>query len=261
MKTISILSLALTIFVCGQLLAPRYSNGVPANVKALMWTPANAVVANIDAQTVEVSGGAGFEYIALDKSGKLIPGTISKAAISCKCNSGSGCSPFSGHGQQGCALNGCTNCTGSVSVKTPSGTIEVSGGGFMRSNVQVGFATKSDLQKSALAFNAMMKLPKVQNALTAFTQSYANESSGEKVWVAIKIGGRISTLEVPKSVAIKNNAVILSAKGSCSCTDGTCTYGSSMGVSYCNSNCSGTCSLTTSLKASGNEVAVESYNF
>ncbi|PSJ76852.1 hypothetical protein C7N43_11365 [Sphingobacteriales bacterium UPWRP_1] len=242
--------------------------GKPSSgVKKLMWLPPNATSVKINEHTVEITGGNKFEYLAVDKNGTLLPPVLS-ATVSCNCNSGSGCSPFSGHGQQGCAMNGCSNCTGSVSVKVPaeSGSgvlqsVEVSGGGFVLSSARVDFATPAEVKNGVGVFPAMFKSAKIQQELNRFKAPFRNNPDGKTVPVVVSVAGRIAVMEVPAKIALAGNAVILSAKGSCSCTEGACSYNSSMGIEYCSGDCTGTCSLTTSLKATGNEVAIESFSF
>ncbi|OWY19646.1 hypothetical protein C7N43_11690 [Sphingobacteriales bacterium UPWRP_1] len=268
MKKISLLLATAIVLFALTLTAWLPNTGKPATqVKKLMWLPPNATSVKINDQTTEITGGSKFEYLALDMNGNLLPPVLS-ATVSCDCTSGSGCSPFSGHGQQGCAMNGCSNCTGSVSVKAPASsgsatlqTMAVSSGGFVLSSARVDFATAVEVKNGAGVFPAMFKSAKIQQELNRFKAPFRNNPDGVTVPVFVSVAGRIAVMEVPAKIALDNKALVLAAKGSCSCTEGSCSYGSSMGIEYCNGSCTGTCSLTTSLKATGNEVAIESYNF
>lgn len=268
MKTFSLVLMLLVFGMSAMVFTASTSGSTTPSTghSKLMWVPQNAKVVKVNAHTVEVVGGNKYEYVALDEKGKLLPPVLG-ATVSCTCSAGSGCSPFSGHGQQGCALGNCTNCTGTVSVKAPglSGgavqTYNVSSGGFLLKNVKADFATVAEVKEAASVFGAMFKTEKVQSALALFNAKLKANPDEVQVYALVSVGGRISVMEVPKKFALKNKAIVLSAKGSCSCTEGSCSYDSTMGVGYCSGDCSGTCSLTTGFKVSGNEIAIETYSF
>ena len=265
MKKLSLFVLLLTF--C---LAPAFSylyvaDKSPANQKKLMWTPNDAKVKTLDKHTIEVTGGNDYEYIAISESGQLLP-PVKSAKISCTCTAGSGCNPFSGHGQKGCAMDGCTACSGTVSVKSLTAAghadVTVSSGGFALKKVKVEFATMVEAKKGALVFQALLQTEKAQQAINQFKAKFPTvATNGQTVFTLVSIAGRIGVMEVPKKFATDNKGIILAAKGTCSCTEGSCTYSSSYGIEGCSGSCTGTCSLSTSVKATGNEVAIESFNF
>ena len=61
----------------------------------------------------------------------------------------------------------------------------------------------------------------------------------------VNVFGRAAVVLVPDTAPA--NVVLEGGGGSCSCTSGTCTYGSRRipPISYCEGSCSGTCTLTT----------------
>ncbi len=264
MKKFSFFVLLLTL--C---LAPAFSylyvaDKNPAKQNTLMWTPDDAKVKTLDKHTIEVTGGNDYEYIAISESGQLLP-PVKSAKISCTCTAGSGCNPFSGHGQKGCAMDGCTACSGTVSIKslTAAGHAEVtvSNGGFALKKVKVEFATIAEAKKGATVFQALLQTEKAQQAINQFKAKFSSLTSAEKVFTLVSIAGRIGVMEVPKKFANDNKGIILAGKGTCSCTEGTCSYSSSYGVEGCTGSCTGTCSLTTAVKATGKEMTIESFSW
>jgi len=269
MKKYSFIAFLLTVFLAASAFSYIYmAEKSPANPKKLMWTPENATTKTINSHTVEVTGGQAYEYLAISETGLLLPPAKS-AKISCTCTAGSGCNPFSGHGHKGCSMDGCTSCSGTVSVKAlnPTGGHSeqtVSNGGFALKKVKVEFASVEQAKKGALVFNALLQTEKAQTAINEFKAKIPASSSGDKVYTLVSIAGRIGMMELPKKFVTDNKGIVLLGKGTCSCTEGTCTYSSSMGVEGCSGNCTGTCSLTTGYKGNKGhkeEIVIDSFGF
>lgn len=231
-----------------------------------VWTPRNTTVKQVSAGNIHILNSNQYRYIGVSLNGQIVTG-LSGVSMSCTCTAGSGgCNPVKSGDNYGCVLGtNCTACSGSkggIIAGTAPGefqTVALKSGGFISRNIEVHFATKSELLEQAYFFPAMTGIPEINEAVRNFKVQYGGKDS---VRTLVSVAGRIAILQVDRKMAELSHASVLSAKASCSCTDGTCVAATYWGSDYCDAkDCKGTCTLSTGLKVDGKPLQYQCFQF
>ncbi len=238
-----------------------------------MWLPdASTITSNSDGSlTIDPPGS--FAYLGYDDSAMLAMVAATKCSCTCTANPGT-CSPSIYNGDCSCtAKDGCTACD--LTTSGASSEVGLSFGGYMDIDAGVSFVYQGDTDYPAV-FRALFDQPEVQDALTAFIETiyggapvpqlidngeYLTAPEGHEL-AAINAFGRVTFLAIPASMVGVD--MVAADSGSCSCSDGSCTYDSTTipfkgTFHYCEGSCQGTCTLT--MGASSASGYSEEYSF
>ncbi len=240
-----------------------------------MWLPPGSVATTHSDGSVQIDAPDRFAYIGYEQSG-LVAMFAEDATCSCTCEKGGGtCSPSVFNGNCSCtAKDGCTNC--SLSTTSSVSTAAYERGGYVDADAGVSFAAATDVSLPA-AFPAMFDLPEVRDAIQRFVDDlyqgaavpdlednghYASAPPGHTL-AAVNAFGRVLLMIVPEQAAAVAGAMS-SGSGTCSCTDGTCTYDSYTvpfkgTLHFCEGSCSGTCTLTLGIAQGDNFLAEHAF--
>lgn len=228
--------------------------------------PAGTTVSTIpgNPHSLEIGLPAGYTYVGYQvSSGKTITSAamveLSTVTVTCTCNKGTGCNPFTAGGNVGCSTSGtCTSCTMTVVGKTSEPILN---GGIVYAAAPHFVTTSTELNGMRSAFKAMFELPDAQKALQQF-QGYVDPKDIPAIQaghipegysnVPISIYGRLAyalvrTDRLPASATALAQVAVASTSYSCSCTSGSgCSLESSNfgAVHYCNAGSCTVCSLT-----------------
>lgn len=118
------------------------------------------------------------------------------AAVTCKCTSGTGCSPGTFGGKVACVMTECTACT-----KSPGGALSLYP---VRNNeADVSFLNKSELGTLPSVDSELLGIPEVQKAIRAFKTSLGvSENAPADFYIAVKIYGRVAAIGLPRTMRL-----------------------------------------------------------
>lgn len=231
------------------------------------WIPVNSKIQVNADHSITIQAPSGWVYVGRTvQNPQLMRVASGTTSVSCTCNSSGSCMPFVGSGPlgstSGCAGD-CTNCTMKQSARVGNENHDFSSGGYIDSADTVRFID-NNLPFPA-AFSEMFELPDVESALKAFIEKvygglpFPIMKEGENfiatpdgyTLASVSVFGRATLIPVP-TIALPDNVLRMAvgggaSKGSCSCTQGTCTLKThtvlGMGSTYCEGDCTGTCTL------------------
>ena len=249
-----------------------------------MWIPDGSNIVTTEDGSLEVEAPEGWVYVGEDLNGRTQAALT--ASCSCDCTSSSGsCLPSVFKGDCSCtAKDGCTSCSlstggggggeiqqafksaaSALGIEPLRNFTEIQNGGYI--NMKAGVSFTDGSEELPLVFKAMFDVPAVQKALGRFfDELYPHGIAPEPVdlgdrflaprgyeLATVNVFGRSAVVVVPQDPgnASLQKAVLESegGGGSCSCTQGSCSYDSVKipfkgTLHYCEGDCSGTCTLS-----------------
>ena len=232
------------------------------------WLPAGSNAVALDGNLQGIDAPDGWSYVGFDAAGRIAG--VSDITCSCTCTSGEGgsCTASIFQGDCNCTADkNCKACDLTVSSFSPAEPNEIgqplSEGGYIHE--EGGVRLVNEIEAGApSAFKAMFELPAVHEGVATFLDELyqgdlppqpSSEGEGfqapEGYYLApVSVFGRSAFVVVSGQLAAEIGELEdLSKAGSCSCTEGTCTYASKVvpfkgTLHYCEGVCTGTCSLS-----------------
>ncbi|WP_240126549.1 hypothetical protein [Thermomonas alba] len=181
---IALLLVALIVpasFAAGPKVCSPIGNGFPADT---------AYIQNKDG-SMSIGVPEGWTMLQ-NLNGKWSHTTV--AAVTCRCTTGTGCSPGAFNGQVACVMTSCSACT-------------KSGGGALAlypvrdEDIGVRFADKSELGKLPSVDHELLSAPEVQASIQEFKNTLGVPANApEDFYAAVKIYGRLAAIGLPKTI-------------------------------------------------------------
>ncbi len=249
----------------------------PARLDDGTILPKGTIISKItgDEHSIKIQLPAGFSYVGYAMTSEHgIPTAqvikLETVKVTCTCNSGSGCSPFTAGGKVGCTAGNCTNCTMTTSSIANGRSTQIIKGGVIDLNTETHFiTTKNELYNTPSAFKAMFDLKAIQDQVKKL-EGFQDKNDlstiekgiipvgyqylpaiiyGREVFVLVKKDLTISSDPDPRVSEVARMFSEETQKITCTCNSGTsgCTAQSAdFGqVKYCDAGSCKSCTLST----------------
>jgi hypothetical protein len=230
-----------------------------SNIITLGYLPPQAKTTSNPDNSLSITIPPGWNYVGFDTKNAYCLVNGDSLTVSCSCSSSGSCNPWARGAKHGCSTEDCTSCSMTASALVVGNVTTLTSGGFL--NLSIPAAIMTIGQGLPSVFPAMLYSADVQVVISNFLASIYGQNqfppeaittdfnsfiapAGYKI-ALVNICGRATPFVLP--ISVLGAASMAGGTGSCSCTSGTCTYDSTLGVKNCKGDCKGTCSLTVSI--------------